>query len=226
MGTDWLHAASIWLLPVLLAITLHEAAHGFAARRLGDDTAFRLGRVTLNPLRHIDPFGTIILPGLLLLMRAPFVFGFAKPVPVRFDRLRSPRRDSVLVALAGPVTNLALAFVSAVLVHVAIILPSVAANWAVSTLLVSIQLNLVLAVFNMLPLPPLDGGRVIAGLLPRSFAPWMTWLERRGMLILIGLLMLPSLGRYLHTDLDILRWTLRVPVAVLQSALLTLTGLR
>ena len=223
----WLHLASIWVLPVLFAITLHEAAHGYVAWRLGDDTAYRLGRVTINPLKHIDPFGTILLPGLLILMRQPFVFGYAKPVPVRFDRLGSPRRDSVLVAVAGPLANLASALASALLIHGAARLPAPAASWALSTLSVSVQLNLVLAVFNMLPLPPLDGGRVVVGLLPRSLAPWLLQLERKGMLILIVLVLgLPALGAALRIDLDVLRWLLRGPVDLLRTMLLTLAGLR
>src|ERR1700680_2552420 len=133
-----LYTASTWVLPVLLAVTLHEAAHGFVAHGFGDDTAWRLGRVTFNPLKHIDPFGTILLPAFLLLLRAPFLFGYAKPVPVQFRALRNPRRDMIWVAAAGPVVNLLLAILAGVLLHVA----------------------------NMLPLPPLDGGRVAVGILP------------------------------------------------------------
>src|SRR5215475_1065907 len=120
---DLFYLVSIWLLPVLIAITFHEAAHGYVARQLGDDTAYRLGRVSLNPLRHIDPFGTVVLPLLLLISGSPFLFGFAKPVPVNFGRLNHPRRDSVLVAAAGPAMNILLAVISAALVHVAEHLP-------------------------------------------------------------------------------------------------------
>jgi len=221
-----LYAASAWVLPILIAITFHEAAHGFVAWRLGDDTAYRLGRVTFNPLRHVDPFGTVLLPALLLLIRAPFLFGYAKPVPVRFDRLRAPRRDMVLVAAAGPAINIALALVSAVLIHLADRLPGPAADWAGRTLANSVHLNLVLAVFNMLPLPPLDGGRVAVGLLPRTLALPLARLERWGMLILIGVLfLLPLAGAQLGLDLDILGWLVGVPVQYLLRLIVAIAGL-
>jgi Zn-dependent protease len=174
-----LYTASTWALPVLLAITLHEAAHGFVAHRLGDDTAYRLGRVTLNPLKHIDPFGTILLPAILLLLRAPFLFGYAKPVPVNFLALNHPRRDMVLVAAAGPATNVMLATVAALSFHLVSYVPSGAAPWVAQNLRNALVINVVLAVFNMLPLPPLDGGRIVVGLLPNflaePFARWNPW---------------------------------------------------
>ena len=221
-----LYATSVWVLPILVAITFHEAAHGFVAWRLGDDTAYRLGRVTFNPLRHIDPFGTIVLPAMLLLIRAPFLFGYAKPVPVQFHRLRAPRRDMVLVAAAGPAINIALALVSAVLIHLAVRLPGPAADWAQRTLGNSVHLNLVLAVFNMLPLPPLDGGRVAVGLLPRTLALPLARLERWGMLILIGVLfVLPLAGEQLGLDLDILGWLVGGPVQYLLRLIVAIAGL-
>jgi Zn-dependent protease len=149
-----IYTASTWIVPILIAITFHEAAHAYAAWKLGDDTAHRLGRVTFNPFKHVDLFGTILLPALLFLTKAPFLFGWAKPVPVAFGRLGHPRRDMALVALAGPLTNLALALMSAVLLRTAPLLPETIAPWLVRTLYQSILLNLILAIFNMMkPLP-------------------------------------------------------------------------
>lgn len=151
---DILYQISISALPVLLAITAHEAAHGWVAWRCGDDTAYRLGRVTFNPFRHIDPFGTIILPGLLLLLSGGrFMFGFAKPVPVDFNRLREPRRDMVAVAAAGPGVNLMMATAAAALLHVVPLLPAMLGAWVEANLVVAVWINVLLAVFNMLPLP-------------------------------------------------------------------------
>jgi Zn-dependent protease len=222
-GTLW--SVSVWVLPILTAIPLHEAAHGLVAYRLGDDTAYRQGRVTLNPLRHVDPFGTIILPLMLKFAGSPFLFGYAKPVPVNFGRLHHPRRDTILVAAAGPVTNILLAFVSGLLLHVAGFLPPGAALWLAVTLFYSIVLNLSLAVFNMIPLPPLDGGRVLVGLLPRFLALPLARLERFGMLILLlVLVVLPLLGETLHQDLNLLPRLLLPPVNFLYNAVMTITG--
>lgn len=161
-----IYTATTWAIPIVIAITFHEAAHGWVANRLGDDTAARLGRVTFNPFKHVDPFGTIVLPALLLLMRAPFLFGYAKPVPVNFARLKHPRRDMIWVALAGPGVNIALAFVCALGLHVALSLPGVVGEWLLLNLRNGLLINVVLAVFNLLPVPPLDGSRVVTGLLP------------------------------------------------------------
>jgi Zn-dependent protease len=217
--------ATVWILPVILAVTLHEAAHGFAAHRLGDDTAWRQGRVSLNPLNHIDPFGTILLPAILLLSHSPFLFGYAKPVPVNYRALRKPRRDMVLVALAGPAANVAMALVAALLFHLLHLVPAAGQAWVVRNLYNALQLNIVLAVFNMLPLPPLDGGRVAVGLLPRALGNELAKVERYGMLILIGcLFLLPVLGQGLGVDLDLFSRLIAVPANAIIEAIITVTG--
>src|SRR3954452_1360457 len=216
--------ATTWILPVIVAVTFHEAAHGFVARRLGDDTAWREGRVTFNPLRHIDPFGTVILPALLF-VTSGFLFGYAKPVPVNFARLNHPRRDSVFVALAGPVTNVVLAIVSALLFYAVAVTPSGAAEWLVLNLWNSVQINAVLCVFNMLPLPPLDGGRVAVGLLPDALALPLARLERYGMLILLlFLFVIPYVGEQTGHNLNILAWLIGVPTEALIRFILAITG--
>jgi Zn-dependent protease len=199
---DLIYSISIWLLPLLFAITFHEAAHAYVARFLGDHTASQLGRVSLNPIRHIDPFGTVLLPGLLLLAHSPFLFGYAKPVPVNFRALRHPRMGMVLVAAAGPATNIALAIAAALSFHLVGYLPSTAAQWTARNLQNAVVINAILAVFNLFPLPPLDGGRIAVGLLPVALGRWLARLEPYGMTILIGLIIvLPLLGTQFGVDL-------------------------
>ncbi len=220
-----LYEASTWVLPVLFAITLHEASHGYVAWRLGDDTAYRMGRVTFNPLRHVDPFGTVILPAMLF-MTGGILFGWAKPVPVNFRRLNRPRRDMVLVAAAGPASNLVLATVSALGFHLIPFASATLGTWLADALGKSILINLVLAVLNMLPLPPLDGGRVAVGLLPRALAEPLARLERWGLLILIGgLFLLPILGRQIGVDLDLFHWLIWLPVSLLWPIFAALAGI-
>jgi Zn-dependent protease len=220
-----LYSASVWVLPLLFAITFHEAAHGFAAHRLGDDTAYQLGRVSFNPLRHIDPFGTIILPAMLLLSHSPFLFGYAKPVPVNFKNLHNPRLDMVWVALAGPATNIILALIAALAFHALPLAPADTAQWIADNLKNTLVINVVLAVFNMLPIPPLDGGRVAVGLLPNVLAYPLSRLEPFGMLILIGfLILLPLAGSQLGLNLDVISAILRTATGYVLQLILFLTG--
>jgi Zn-dependent protease len=220
-----MYTISIWLLPAIIAITFHEAAHAFVARALGDDTASRLGRVSLNPLKHIDPFGTILLPGVLLLAQSPFLFGYAKPVPVNFGALRNPRRGMVLVAAAGPAMNIALAIVSALGFHLVGNLPVATVQWVAQNLKNALVLNVVLAVFNMFPLPPLDGGRIAVGLLPNFIALPLARLEHYGMAILIGLLIiLPLLGSQTGVDLSFVSRLISSCTEAVITLILKLTG--
>ena len=220
-----LYAVSVWVLPLIIAITFHEAAHGFVAHHFGDNTAWERGRVTFNPLKHIDPFGTLILPAVLLLSHSPFLFGYAKPVPVNFRNLRHPRSDMVWVALAGPATNIALALVAAAAFHLITYAPADAAQWIADNLKNALVINVVLAIFNMLPIPPLDGGRVAVGLLPNVLAIPLSRLEPYGMLILIGILiLLPLLGAQLGLNLDVISAILRTATGYVIWLLLLATG--
>ena len=221
-----LYLVSIWALPILLAITLHEAAHGWVAWKLGDDTAFQRGRVTFNPLRHIDLFGTILLPAALLFASSgQFMFGSAKPVPVNMRRLRKPRRDMVLVAAAGPGTNLALAVIAAALLNLVVLLDGTLREWVGLNLWNAVWINLLLAVFNMIPIPPLDGGRVAVGLLPPRLGLPLARLERYGIVVVLAaVFLLPWAGRRLGVDLNVFQWLVVGPVGYLRGAIMILVG--
>ena len=218
---------SIWVVPVLLAITVHEVAHGYIARRLGDNTAFMLGRLTLNPLKHVDPVGTLLIPGMLLLLQAGFIFGYAKPVPINWKNLHNPKRDMALVAVAGPVANLLMAFAWALLLRLGVLLGG-SGIALVYMGVAGISINAILMVLNLLPLPPLDGGRVMTGLLPGPLAYKFSRIEPYGFFILIGLLVTGVLG-YILWPLISIFMSMMVPVTGLsaqkfQLLLLTLMG--
>jgi Zn-dependent protease len=210
---DWLPELIVAILATVIAITLHEAAHGYAALALGDDTARMAGRLSLNPIRHVDRVGTIILPGILLVTqlltigRVVAMFGWAKPVPVNPWRLRNPRFGMVLVAAAGPAMNFFLAWVAALLAHPVEALdgtlPPEVLELGIRFIALSIMANLLLALFNLLPIPPLDGGRIAVGLLPRALAAPLARAERFGLLVvMLMILLLPRLG----PQYDVIGW--------------------
>jgi Zn-dependent protease len=220
-----LYEISIWALPALIAITFHEAAHGYVAHLLGDDTAWRLGRVSFNPLVHIDPFGTVVLPVMLLVLRVPFLFGYAKPVPVNFRALRHPRLGTILVAAAGPGMNLLLATIAALAFHIVGYIPAPGAQWFAANLRDALLLNVILAIFNLLPILPLDGGRILVGVLPGALGRSLSRFEPYGLLILIGLLfVLPLLGAQLGIDLNPISRLIMTSTRAVAGVILRLTG--
>ncbi|GGC43091.1 peptidase M50 [Siccirubricoccus deserti] len=226
----WLQELLAAVLATVIAITLHEAAHGYAALGLGDPTAREAGRLSLNPLRHVDRVGTVLVPGVLLLGqlltigRVEFMFGWAKPVPVDMRRLRNPLQGMMLVAAAGPAMNFFLAWLAGMLLHLAVLGDSASPDsmtWAYRFLALSILANLVLGLFNLLPIPPLDGGRILAGLLPRSLALPYLRLERWGiLLVLFAVFLLPRLVQ----GFDPVGWALRRVIANAFDLVLLLSG--
>jgi Zn-dependent protease len=219
-----IYAASIWVIPLIIAITFHEAAHGYVARFFGDNTAWQFGRVTLNPFKHIDPVGTVLLPALLFVTRSPFLFGYAKPVPVNFGALRNPRRDMIFVAAAGPAMNFILAVIAALLFHLVSYLPDTAEQWVAENLKNGLVINVILAIFNLLPLPPLDGGRIVVGLLPDRLARRFARLEPYGLSILIGVLfVLPILGTQLGINLNVVSRVIATATYAVIRVILVLT---
>ncbi len=207
---------SIWVLPVLLAITVHEVAHGWVAKQLGDRTAQMLGRLTLNPFKHIDPIGTVLVPGFLVLVSG-FVFGWAKPVPITWENLKHPRRDVALVALAGPFSNFLMAIGWGLVMKLALMVSQSSESLLFPLVLMGaagITINLILMVLNLLPILPLDGGRVLAAVLPGPLSHQFSKLEPYGLFIILGLLFFGGLS-----------WVLSPPVNLLRDIVHGLTGL-
>jgi len=224
MNLQLLNDILLLAIPVIIAITFHEAAHGYVALHFGDSTAKDEGRVTLNPLKHVDPFGTILLPALLY-FTAGFLFGYAKPVPVKFGQLRNPRWDMIWVAIAGPAMNILLAIVSAILLRIALTQGLNEDSAFIQVLVSSVQLNAILAVFNMLPLPPLDGSKVVAPFLPISLARPYLALEGLGMIILLLLMFVaPILAQRSGIDFDVIGPLVLDPAQAVVRTILSVVG--
>jgi Zn-dependent protease len=196
----------VWILPVIFAITVHEVAHGWVAKKFGDPTADELGRLTLNPLKHIDLIGTLILPAVLLITFTGYIFGWAKPVPVNPNNFKSPRKTMAIVALAGPVSNILMAIGWALIMRLGTLISNEAFGLPlIYTGIAGVSINLVLALINLIPLPPLDGGRIVAGFLSDKWAVYYGYLERFGMVILMALLLSGLLNKLLGYPLYILQ---------------------
>ena len=229
MNLEWEaigYTASVWILPVIVAVTFHEAAHAWVAWRLGDDTAKHLNRVSFNPFKHLDLFGTIILPALMLIgSGGRMMFGFAKPVPINPANLNNPRRDMVLVAAAGPISNLGLALLAALLLHTVIIFEGDFREWVVNNLINTVWFNILLFIFNLLPIPPLDGSRIAAGILPPAIAYNLLRFERFGFLIIIGIFfVIPLLIERFGFEINIFWWLVGGPAEYIMRYMFSRIG--
>lgn len=223
--TNFLIGLSVMGIPILLAITLHEAAHGYVAKLFGDLTAERAGRLTLNPVAHIDPFGTVLLP-LLMFFLTGFIFGYAKPVPVTFGNLRHPKRDMIWVALAGPAANAFLAFAGAALALGLGLVPAFMRGWLTDNLQFLIFFNFIIGILNLMPILPLDGGRVVAGLLPEPLARRYARSERYGILIFLGLIfVVPFAFNFIGLDFNPAYLLIFEPACNLYAMVANLVGL-
>lgn len=216
---DIIQTIAIYALPVIFAITLHEAAHAYAAKYFGDLTAYSQGRMSLNPVRHIDPIGTVLIPLALALLSSPFIFGYAKPVPVDFSRLRNPKKQMAWVALAGPMANLVMAFLW-MLSYVLFQSSGIDEVFFLEVAKAGVKINLILFAFNLFPLPPLDGGRIMTSILPNRYAFRFSRLEPYGFFIVLGLMMLNLLTYWMVPVMAVAAMLLKVLMSPIQSLLI------
>lgn len=211
---DLIQTFAVYALPILFAITLHEAAHAYASRYFGDNTAYQLGRMSLNPIKHIDPVGTLLIPVVLFFVQSPFLFGYAKPVPIDFGRLRNPKRDMAWVALAGPAANFVMAFLW-LLFSVALLVFQVSEPYFLKMARAGVETNLVIFAFNLFPIPPLDGGRIMTSLLPTRQALQYARLEPYGFFVVLGLAYLHVLSFWMAPVMGLTQRALQLLISPL-----------